>query len=319
MNQSQKDIILEMYGRFPNVSKNRMAFMLFDQYPKIWNSKENARSAVRHFTGRHGHMSRMHADNHPRLPDEKKRDRSPYAMPLVNNRILVMSDIHIPFHDNDAIKMACEVGAKADINTILLNGDIFDFYSESRFVKDPRLMDSRGQLEAGREFLRWLKAQFPAHKIIFKIGNHEERYEMYMMQNAPVVFATDLFHVEDLLGLPEMGIDCVTDKRIIRAGKLNILHGHEMRSRTGGVNPARTTYLYTHKSVLIGHFHRTSLHTEPDLEKKVISCWSMGCLCDLHADYDPYNRWNQGCAIVRTEGEMFEVQNLRRVNNKMVT
>lgn len=316
---TRKDIILEMYGKYPNVSKNRLAIMIADQYPGLWNNKESARTSIRNFTGRKGTLSRIHDANHPQLPGEQNRDRTPYKIPLVNNRIMVLSDIHIPFHDNAAIEMACEVGAKADINTILLNGDIFDFYSESKFLKDPRLMDSRGQLEAGKDFLKWLKSQFPDVKIIFKVGNHEERYETYMMQNAPVLFATDLFHVEDLMGLPELGIDCVTDKRIIHAGKLNILHGHELRSRAGGVNPARTTYLYTHKSVLLGHFHRTSLHTEPDLDKKVISCWSTGCLCNLHADYDPYNRWNQGFAIISMDGEMFEVENLRRVNNKMVT
>jgi predicted phosphodiesterase len=313
-----KKLILEYIAKYPKLTKRKIATLLFKDHPELFKSAEDARGYVRWHTGNQGNRSRVNSEYDIALPTERNKDRSPYQIPVINNNILVMSDLHIPFHDNQAIELSCEHGMKHNINTILLNGDIFDFYSESKFVKDPRQMNSKSDLNAGREFLHWLKEQFPQAKIIFKIGNHEERYEIYMMQNAPVIFQTDLFHVEDLLGLPELGIDCVSDKRIIKAGKLNILHGHELKSRAGGVNPARTTYLYTHKSVLIGHFHRTSLHTEPDLDKKVISCWSTGCLCNLHADYDPYNRWNQGAAIVQTDGEYYEVENFRIINGKVV-
>jgi hypothetical protein len=60
------------------------------------------------------------------------------------------------------------------------------------------------------------------------------------------------------------------------------------------------------------------MHTEPDLDKKVITCWSIGCLCNLFADYDLYNKWNHGFAVIRTDGESFEVENMRIINGKVI-
>ena len=53
------------------------------------------------------------------------------------------------------------------------------------------------------------------------------------------------------------------------------------------------------ETILCGHWHRTSEHTETTgISRKVSSCWSVGCLCDLSPDYAIVNRWNHGFAIV---------------------
>lgn len=314
-----KDTVIETIKQHPTLSKKLIAKILLSEHPELFNDVEAARNHVRSALGASGERQRCNEINQRLLlPPEQSKDYTPYTIPTVSNNILVLSDIHIPFHDNASIHLAVQYGVDHDCNTVLMNGDIFDFYSGSRFLKDPRLMDMKSEIQYGREFLAWLREQFPTAQIIMKIGNHEERVETYMMQNAPIIMQTDLFHVEDLLGLPDMGITCVSDKRIIKAGKLSVLHGHELRSKTGGVNPARTAYLYTHKSTLISHFHRTSMHTEPDLDKKVITCWSIGCLCNLFADYDLYNKWNQGFAVIHTDGEAFEVENMRIINRKVI-
>lgn len=312
-----KEIVLEYISKYPTMSVCSISRALVAERPDMFKSFDNARSMVRYYIGSKGEQSRHNDVNKP-LPAERSKDYSPYVLPVVNNRILVLSDVHIPFHDNKAIRLAIEYGHKIDANTILLNGDIFDFYAGSKFVKDSRIVNWKAEIESGKQFIEYIIAEFPKAKIIFKIGNHEERFEIYMMQNAPLLFQTDLYNVSDLLNLAEYKIDVIDNKRIVKAGKLNILHGHELRSLSGGVNPSRTAYLKTHKSVMIGHFHRTSLHTEPDLEKKVITCWSTGCLCSLFAEYDVYNKWNQGFAVIYTKGEEYEVENMRIVNGKVV-
>lgn len=46
-------------------------------------------------------------------------------------------------------------------------------------------------------------------------------------------------------------------------------------------------------------------------EIQVTGTWSTGCLCDLHPDYAPLNKWNHGFAFVEVfNGGKFEVQNL---------
>ena len=52
------------------------------------------------------------------------------------------------------------------------------------------------------------------------------------------------FRIEVLLGLHDLDITYVADKRIITVGKLHVLHGHEWGRNVGSsVNPARTAFL----------------------------------------------------------------------------
>ncbi len=92
-------------------------------------------------------------------------------------------------------------------------------------MKDPRKRSVAHELQATRDFLDVL-SQFGA-KIYFKIGNHEERYEHYLMRVAPELLGVREFELKHLLGLDARGIDLITDKRIMKANDLNIVHGHE--------------------------------------------------------------------------------------------
>jgi hypothetical protein len=69
-----------------------------------------------------------------------------------------------------------------------------------------------------------------------------------------------------ILKLDEKGIELVTDRKPVKIGKLTVLHGHELNG-SGGVNPARATFLKTIDNVLIGHVHRSSQHTEPTFRR----------------------------------------------------
>jgi hypothetical protein len=52
----------------------------------------------------------------------------------------------------------------------------------------------------------------------------------------------------------------------------------------------------------------------------MITCWSIGCLCGLHPEYAPLNKWVHGFAIVHGESEdgYFEVENKRIVEGRIV-
>jgi hypothetical protein len=76
--------------------------------------------------------------------------------------------------------------------------------------------------------------------------------------------------------------------------------------------PARSAFLRTTASVLVGHHHRTSTHVEPNWKHEEIACWSVGCLCDLAPEYARVNKYNQGLSLVDvSEDGQFEVANLR--------
>src|SRR5574343_300047 len=69
------------------------------------------------------------------------------------------------------------------------------------------------------------------------------------------------------------------------AGKLPILHGHEVRRMAMAVNPARGLFMRLKSWGMCGHCHKTSEHTERDIRGTILTTWSVGCLCDLSPVY----------------------------------
>ena len=105
-----------------------------------------------------------------------------------------------------------------------------------------------------------------------------------------------------------------------RLGKLPVYHGHELpQGMSSPVNPARGLWMRVQESLICGHWHRTSEHTESTgLEKRLSSCWSLGCLCDLSPDYAIVNRWNHGFAVVDVEADgNYEVHNHKIIKGKV--
>ena len=108
------------------------------------------------------------------------------------------------------------------------------------------------------------------------------------------------------------GVKIIKDKRIVRFGHLNIIHGHEYASGIfQSVNVARGLFLKSKVSSLQGHAHQVSEHTETDMNGKITTTWSVGCLCDMHPDYAKLNKWSQGFAIAKRDGDDFSVKNYR--------
>ncbi|MGH7178825.1 MAG: metallophosphoesterase, partial [Tepidisphaeraceae bacterium] len=142
-------------------------------------------------------------------------------------KTLILSDVHIPFHDTTSLALAIEYGVQHDADTVILNGDIMDHYALSRFLKDPRVRDFPGEVRLARQFLKALRKAFPKARIIWKHGNHEERYENYMRAMAPDFIGVDAFEWANVFSLSDFGVEMVGDKRTIRLGKIHVLHGHE--------------------------------------------------------------------------------------------
>ena len=119
------------------------------------------------------------------LPPSQESNYKPFKLPVNHNDILLMSDIHVPYHNIQALTLALKYGLENEVNTILLNGDIIDFYAISRFEKDPRKRNFGHEVLMTRQFLQTLRKLFPNAAIYYKCGNHDVRYDHYIMRNAP--------------------------------------------------------------------------------------------------------------------------------------
>lgn len=246
------------------------------------------------------------------MPRSKAEGWEPHDLGVVG-RVGILSDIHVPFHSELALGAAVDAMKGDRIDALVLNGDTCDFYAISRWTKRPALRDFRGELRAARDLLGWLRQEFPEIQIVFKTGNHEERWEHWLWQHAPEICDEPEMGLANWLHLTKHGIELVTDQRPILAGKLPILHGHEKgKGISAPVNQARGAFLRLHHTVLEGHGHRTSGHCEPDMWGSEVFCWSTGCLCDLRPEYARLNKWNWGFALVEVHGDgSFDVTNQR--------
>jgi predicted phosphodiesterase len=233
-------------------------------------------------------MKEKRSMNPYKLPDSYEDKREPYILPVCCNNILLISDLHIPYHNIPAVTIALDYGKKEKVNTIFINGDLLDCHSISKFESDPKKRSIKQEFDATREFLTQLRKAFPKASIYWLKGNHCIRWEKFLYAKVREIWDDDYFFLEERLQLNSVNVKILDDKVLVKAGKLSITHGHHIfKGAFTPVNPSRGAFLRAKQSLIVGHLHRPSHHPETDLDGKIISCWSTGCLCELRADYSP--------------------------------
>lgn len=315
-----REKVTVIMAKFPNASKKELGRQLRKANPSIFKTDEAARFCIREFTGAAGakHRKEMKETLFSSealakkygIPSEIPEDYVPYV--IAPEKLLVISDVHIPFHNTEALVCALEYGKAHGCESILLNGDIMDCHKVSHFRNvAPVRLRFADEVRMARMFLQGLVKQFK--HVWYKYGNHEERYENYLMDRAADLYGVEQFELSHILGLYDLGIKWIKDMRPVQFDRLTILHGHEHK---GGiiapVNAARGLFLRAKSIAMMGHSHQTSEHTETTLDDHILTCWSVGCLAQLHPKYMPLNKFNHGFAVVDKNARGgFRVENKR--------
>jgi UDP-2,3-diacylglucosamine pyrophosphatase LpxH len=217
----------------------------------------------------------------------------------IQGKTAVFSDIHLGIHDKAALIAAIQYAKQDRVENIILNGDILDSAQISRHPKHADTPKFLNEIELAKQFLEGLRSEFKDQNIYFKIGNHEDRLERYLMQNADAL--AGLIDFRKLLKLDDLGIRFVESTQFMKVENTYIVHGHEMKV-SGGVNPARALILKAAANVVMGHVHRTSFASIKSLDGKFYKAYTMGCLCKLRQAYMPHSNSNHGFAIIQENG-----------------
>jgi predicted phosphodiesterase len=319
-------VVKEYLEKFPKVQSLTLAKKIYKDNKELFNTLDSVRSAVRRYRGKTGKKSLQQLRSTefvnqkpepPKLPPSEKENKQTYIFPTQCNRILIISDIHAPYHDVEALELALNYGVEHQANTVLINGDLADFYHQSRFEKDPRKRNTKYELDCIRQILKYIRHKFPLATIVFYMGNHDHRWNKWMMLKAPELLDIEEFQLYSMLKCAENNIILLDNNRGTKAGKLNIRHGHEFYG-SGGVFPARSYFLKAKDNILVSHVHRTSEYTTPNINKKINGGFSIGCLSDLDPDYNPNNEYNLGFAFLKVDksGD-FTVENKRIINGEI--
>ena len=328
------ELVKSYLEEYPDVKNLTLARMIFTENKGLWKTVDAVRSVIRNYRGASGDTTRAELtdrrfikipeptdDNKFALPPADVMEWSPYVIPDSCQKTLFLSDIHVPFQDNDALEIAIQDGIDEGCDSVILGGDIMDCLRISRFSKDPNSRNMKEEIDLTKHLFTSLRYNaFTDAKIIYKEGNHEHRLPLYGQTQAPELFVAGMVKsLDEVLELDRFGIKWIDGKRPMYMGKLNILHGDETGAKSGGVNPARSMHLKAKECCIGGHWHRTTQYSGKTIRDRVISSWSVGCLCDMHPDYMPSNEWNLGFAIIeRDDDDWFVVHNKRIINNKVV-
>lgn len=315
------ELAREYCSKYPSTSTRELARIMYKDNSKAFRDLEHARSIIRYYRGAMGNENRTGDRTiFPKVEIPKADEQAEWTPYEIREfPVALCGDMHMPYHSEDAIQLfidhCYEIGAK----TIVLCGDCMDCYQVSRWSKNPKYRDFPSEVAMMKAFLKSLHEGFPDAKIVYKVGNHEERYEKYLQEHAVALFGLEEISLRNLLGANEPWIDWVDNKRVITAKKLHIIHGHEyVFNISNPVNPARGLYTRAKKSSLCFHFHQTSEHSETAINGELATCWSVGCLCNLKPEYMPLNKWNNGFADIIEDGDQYTVHNYRILNGRIL-
>lgn len=201
-----QQVLNEIKNRFPHYT-----FCHVDTLRKKYKKQQNTVAISHNIVGINyvecykdlceyiGKPEELNKKNNTKKNKNKKTEKTTKTQ---TSKILVISDLHIPFHNRELLKKT--VADNLDADLVIVAGDFTDCYSVSRFSKkfDIPLKEELTQAIA---VMDWLSKTFP--KVIVLEGNHTERIRKYFESR---VGPELMFLVEcDFLNLISTGLDNV--------------------------------------------------------------------------------------------------------------
>jgi predicted MPP superfamily phosphohydrolase len=108
------------------------------------------------------------------------------------NTVLVVGDLHFPFHCPETLKAIYAAAKKIKPSVIVQIGDVYDFFAQSRFPKRPGAITVDQELDEGFAaavaFWRNLKEAAPKAACHQLLGNHCIRPLKISAEKAPELY-----------------------------------------------------------------------------------------------------------------------------------
>jgi predicted phosphodiesterase len=332
--KSNTNIILDYLEKFPNAPSRTLAKKIYNENSAFFTDIENIYFRVRYYRGQSGSKNRDKLKNNKfqkelkvkvmiqklQLPESYTKVRNSFTFPTGCKKLGVFGDVHIPYHDNTALEVMFKKFEEEKVDSIFINGDLLDFYQLSFHEKDPREVHFKGEIEAGKEFLAYIRSRFPDIPIYYITGNHENRFERYLRIKASELLDIDECRLDVILHVAEYRIEYLPFRSKVVFGDYTIEHGDKIPG-AGGVVPARTLLMRLKSNSIVNHFHKSSESSQRIYgvgEPTSIRAYSLGCMCDLAPEYMEINEWNHGFCIMNKVKDKVSVTNYKIEGNTII-
>jgi predicted phosphodiesterase len=151
-----------------------------------------------------------------------RRSKPPAPRAFSVERILVLPDSHFPFVSKQAWAVAMAAGRGFKPDRIIHLGDLWDMFAISDYPKTPdRKTNLEAEIKSGSDALDEL-GTLGASRMDICLGNHEDRWDRYLTQNAPELF--NLLRFGDVVRFKERGWHVTPYKRHLTVGKMHFTH-----------------------------------------------------------------------------------------------
>lgn len=229
-------------------------------------------------------------------------------MELKNGRVLICSDVHIPYQDNKAVDAFIDHAALTQPDVIVLNGDIIDMFMLSRFTKGEG-RNPLEEMEMCRKFLQCIRMACPKAQIFYVIGNHETRLERYVLNKAPELASLieDVFTIIKVSDFEVRG--CAS---LVVNNSFLFKHGTLLGNKSGlsAIKEMENSYM----SGASGHTHRLCKYIARKAGRKFV--WiETGGLMSMNPEYMVDPNWQQGFAEVEFKNGKLYKTNVYEIEN----
>jgi hypothetical protein len=224
--------------------------------------------------------------------------------------IVVLPDTQNPYQDKRFVTALQDFVADYQPDALAHVGDGLDAPEPSRWNKG-MAGEYAPTLQAGIDDFRDMMSGFrealgdkPFH---FKMGNHDERVEVYINRYAPALHSLDALRFEELTGMNDLNIEVHRNLFDVAPGWV-MAHLHESNLNRSPGATAMGLARKIGKSVIGGHTHKVGLQHETtgyNGKVKTIFGVEVGHAMDINkAAYLKYGaaNWQQGFAILHTDG-----------------
>lgn len=210
--------------------------------------------------------------------------------------------MHLPWVDGLKLKAVYEAIEREKPEIVVQLGDLYDFYSHSKFPRNTDLITSREEIcearQAAEAFWKNVRKSSKRIRCIQILGNHDARPSKRVSERYPEI--AHLVGIDDLFRFP--GVESVLDTRSeLTIEGVIYTHGHFTQH-------GRHVQYYQ-KNVVHGHTHRPNV-TYHKVHNKLL--WELDCghLADESCEPLQYQatkttKWGVGYGIIDDLGPRF--------------
>jgi hypothetical protein len=223
------------------------------------------------------------------------------------NRVWLISDLQVPFHDQKAVDAVaqCITDIRSDNDIVVTVGDEQDFQTISRWAVGTELEWERSigrDRDATVEVLRNLGVD---HCIR---SNHTDRLWEKIRRGAPGFIGLPELEIEQFWRLDELGIQFHREGYRVPGTDWIVLHGDESGVSQVAGQTAANLVKKVGLSVACGHTHRLGLQPYSfSVHGKITRTlfgFEVGNLMDIRkAKYAKTHNWQQGFGLLYVDGK----------------